>query len=408
VRPPPAGASGVRPNPQAAPVLPAHGSRRPRLLSVDLLRGLAILLVMLEQGCEFFGPAGYSATDLSRTHAALFLTRWLSHPGAPLFVFLTGVAVRRQLQQGSTRLTVAGQLVARGLWLLLLDLTWVSAAWTFDVSGHLVLAQLLWVTGASMLVLALLVLCPLWVSVAFGVLLVGGHDLLDGLRPADTASPWLWQLLHVGGARVPVGGSTTLLVVYPLLPWPGIMALGHAFGAVLAMSRERRYLWSVLLGLLGVVLFMVLRLTEAYGEPASWKSRPGETLGTVLSFVNCTKHPASLLFVLMSLGPPLLLLPLLDRGFGSWGHVVRTYGSVPIFLYLMHVPLIHAAAWLWSLLRYGEAGWWVAGGERPPDEYLGVIPVYVATALVVALLSVWCRALARYKRQHRRWWLLYL
>ena len=389
------------PAPVAGPAAAPAAEAPRRLASLDVLRGLAILLMVLDHCRDFFGPTGYAPTDLDRASLSVFLTRWITHPGAPVFVFLAGTSVALALRRGMDRRAMAVFLVRRALWLIVLEYTWVSAAWTFDVSGTIFFAQILWVMGLSMLVLAWLVLCPVWVSVVLGLALVGGHDLFDGLRPAEMAFPRLWKLLHVGSSMVMLGDSVRVLVIYPFLPWAGVMALGYAFGGVVDLEPRRRHRWCLGLGAACLAGFVLLRWGNVYGDPSPWVSTPDDPLRSVLSFLNVTKYPASLQFLLMSLGLPLLVLPLLDRELGFVGRVLRTFGSVPLFLYLVHLPVIHGAAALWSLARYGEAGWWFGGGARPDDYYQGQGPVFLATLAALALFYPLCRWYAGVKRRRR-------
>lgn len=387
--------------------------RPARLESVDALRGIVMVLMALDHVRDFFSHARFDPLDLSRTTTALFFTRWITHFCAPVFVFLAGASAFLALAGGKPRGELARFLLVRGLWLILLELTVVHLGWFFTLDHSFGLLQVIWALGWAMIALAALVFLPPRVVLLIGLALIAGHNLLDGIRPAEWGEwDWLWMLLHEQGLVQPAP-NVTFLVVYPLLPWVGVMAAGFGFGELLRYPPPRRTRWLLALGTGMLALFLVLRGTNLYGDPFPWQRQASGWL-TLLSFLNCTKYPPSLLYLLMTLGPALLLLPLLERGHGPLLRPLVIFGRVPLFYYLVHLPLIHALAVLVAQVRYGRAGWLFStgvfggGNGRPPDDGFALPGVYLAWAVVILLLFPLCAWFAAVKARHRGGWLSYL
>jgi uncharacterized membrane protein len=383
---------------------------RSRLTAVDLLRGLVIVLMALDHARDFFTSVRFDATDLTQTTAALFLTRWVTHFCAPVFVFLAGTSAFLYQARGRTRGEVSRFLLTRGLWLVVLELTVVRWAWmfNFNYTTELLFVQVIWALGISMIVLAGLIHLPTWAIAAAGIGMIAGHNLFDGVTP-ESLGAWgpLWTILHVQTA-IPLGGEQVLFVIYPLIPWIGVMAAGYAFAPLLRRpERERRRL---LLGLgVGLTLaFLVLRAVNGYGDPAPWSGQdsPGRT---VLSFLNTTKYPASLLFLLMTLGPAIALLPLLERWTGPFARAITVFGRVPLFFYVLHLALIHALALLVGTLAGFDPRSFLRVWLFLPDEWgYGLGVVYLVWAGVVVALYPACRWFAGVKARRREAWLSYL
>jgi uncharacterized membrane protein len=278
-----------------------EGSGR-RATVVDVLRGLVMVLMPLDHTREFF--TSYSGNPLDPQHATflLYLTRWITHLCAPVFVFLAGTSIFLQ-QQRKTRSSLTQHLLTRGLWLILVELTLVHLVFNFHWQWNVQILEVIWAIGASMMIMAALIHLQLRWVLFIGACLVGGHNLLDGWTVARFGRfGWLWQLMHVPG--IIFGRSMKppiLLVAYPLLPWVGVMALGYAYGNVLARPREKRWQWNLRTGLALLVAFAILRWTNLYGDPFPWSSQP-TWWRTWLSFMNVQKYPPSLLFLLVTLG----------------------------------------------------------------------------------------------------------
>ena len=348
------------------------------------------------------------ALDLGRTTPWLFFTRFATHYCAPAFCFLAGTGVFLSGARGRSKRELTGFLLTRGLWLVLMELTFLTWAWTFRFDYHVIPGRVIWMLGWSMVVLAGLIHLPLPAVAGIGLVLVFGHNALDGLAPASLGRwGWLWQMLHVQG-RFELGAGFVLRVGYPLIPWIGVMAAGYAFGAVLALEPERRRRWLWRLGLGAGALFLALRGLNLYGDLRPWsvQPRPGFTL---LSFLDCTKYPPSLDYLLMTLGPSFLLLAWFDHGTPPRLKPFLVFGRVPMFYYLLHLPLIHALALGLNYLRFGGGDYsYYLPGEPPAAAGVGLVGVYLVWLLVVVSLYPVCRWFADLKR-HRRdlTWLSY-
>jgi uncharacterized membrane protein len=354
----------------------------PRLASIDVLRGLVMALMALDHVRLFLSTETLNPLDLQHSSPALFLTRWVTHFCAPVFVLLAGTSTYRMSLRRGTR-ELARYLLTRGLYLVVLELTVVNFLWTFDVTNpNGVLLQVIWAIGWSMVVLSVLVWLPLPVVAGFGLVMITGHNALDGIAPQrfGAAAP-LWQMLHVPGAT-PYG-----VVLYPLIPWIGVMAVGYALGALYDLPAGRRRRFLVLVGAGCIVLFVLLRLVNAYGDPTPWSVQRDGVL-TVLSFVNVQKYPPSLLFLLMTLGPALVLLACLERAQGAVARFFVAIGRVPLFFYLLHLALAH----LLASLAYRTLG-----------HGLPLLLVYAAWAGMVVVLYPACRWYWSVKQRHHPW-----
>ena len=340
----------------------------------------------------------YAGVPAGGPNPGVFFTRWITNFVAPAFAFLSGTSaylLGRKL--GSTR-ALSRYLLTRGLILVLLELTVIRVSWTFNFRfGEYLLAGVIWMLGWCMVLMAALVWLPVAVIGAFGVAVIFLHNIMDfAAPPTDSlgqgALDWLWQILYYGGPIQLGANGPTLAVLYSIVPWIGVMAAGYAFGAVLTMERERRDRLCVLIGLVAVVLFFVLRTIDVYGDPRHWHVTNPTPVPTFFRYINTSKYPASLQFLLMTLGPMFLLLPLFDRARGKLGDVVATFGRVPMFYYLLHIPTIHLAAVIISLIREGGVNSWLFENHPmmsppPPQEYVwGLGLLYLVWLIVVVAL----------------------
>jgi uncharacterized membrane protein len=394
------------------PAPPPEASRRND--AVDLLRGLVMVLMALDHVRDFFtNHPGDPAAQVATTTAALFLTRWVTHFCAPTFVFLAGAGASLSRARGRSRPALARFLASRGLWLVVVELTLVRWGWFFDVSYGFSVLQVIWALGVSMMTLAALVFLPTPAIAAVGLALILGHNTLDGVHAASLGRwSWLWTLVHEGGFLHPLGRA--LLVVYPLVPWIGVMATGYAFGALLlTRPAEERRRWLPRLGVGLTLAFVVLRLVNRYGDPLPWTSQRSP-LFTLFSFLACTKYPPSLDYLLMTLGPAITFLGLADGATAPWTKPFVTFGRVPFFYYVLHVPLLHALAVLLGALTLppGAATAIVHKITLPNDvstRFGFPLPViYAAWIAVVALLYPLCRWFAALKARNKSPWLSYL
>ena len=382
--------------------------KRMRVQGVDLLRGLVIVLMALDHVRDYYSPTAFRPEDLDQASPALFLTRWLTHFCAPVFVFLAGTSAWLYRESAQLDRRALGRFLAvRGLWLVLLELLIVNPSWDANVVSFFFL-QVIWAIGTSMLVLALLVQGPRWLPLAFGTLVVLGHNLLDPLTPQQFGAAWpAWTLLHEGGwlSQNFAGG---LLVVYPMLPWWGVMALGYGLSPwLVGPARNERRL--VLIGLGLIAAFVVLRLSNAYGDASTWAPDARGPLWSVLAALNVQKYPPSLLYLLMTLGPALLLFVAFEHARGAWTRPLAVFGRVPLFFYLIHIPLIMLTAGAWAMLTYGQVVNFFAPGGIPADYAPSLPRAYLVWALVVLLLYPLCAWYDRYKRAHpEKTWLRFL
>ncbi|HJY41759.1 MAG TPA: heparan-alpha-glucosaminide N-acetyltransferase domain-containing protein, partial [Steroidobacteraceae bacterium] len=334
--------------PLAHAAVAAHAPAR--VPSIDILRGLVMVLMALDHVRDFFSNVRFDPLDLAQTSAPLFLTRWVTHFCAPTFVLLAGVSAYLMSQRCS-RADLSRFLFTRGLWLAALEVTFMSLVWTFNVRyDHGLFLQVIWVIGVSMMVLALLVHLPMRAIALFSVVVICGHNFLDSIEPQDFGA-WasLWSVLHVFG---PIPHA---FVAYPLIPWIAVMSLGYCIGSLFELGREQRVQRFMWLGTASLVAFVVLRAPNVYGDPSDWTLQ-GTTLNTLLSFVNVQKYPPSLHYLLITLGVGFLLLAAFESARGKVSEVLRTFGQVPLFFYVLHVALAHLAAGIvGSAMGFGYA-----------------------------------------------------
>jgi uncharacterized membrane protein len=388
--------------------------RTRRIESIDLLRGLVMILMALDHTREYFGATAISPTDLTRATAALFMTRWITHICAPTFFFLTGTSAgltlgRRTIPQ------LSRLLVTRGVWLIVLELTIVRCfGYQFNVDYRLTMLVVLWALGWAMIVLGLLVRLPVAAITAGGAALVALHNLLDPIRAASLgALAPLWTILHAPGIVVATP-AYTVFAAYPLVPWIGVTAVGFGLGRLYGQPDDRRRGALLRLSIALIVGFMVLRWVNLYGDPSPWTAQRSP-LFSVLSFLNTTKYPPSLLFLLMTLGPALLILWMADARAPSLFKPAVVVGKVPLFYFALHLSLIHLLAVAVCYARYGTAHWMFESPRldqypiTPPPGWGYSLPiVYLVWAIVVVVLYPLCRWYARVKERRDIWWLSYL
>lgn len=404
-----------------------------RLASVDIIRGAVMVLMAIDHVRVYAGVPPGGPTP------GLFFTRWVTHFCAPAFVFLAGTAAflhgrklaRRRSgevtnRQGGPAAIVSSVhglsrfLVMRGLWLIVLEMTVIRLAWTFNFGfENYLLAGVIWAIGWSMIVLAALVRLPLAGTGAIGVLMIAGHNAWSASAGAqhlaEGSAGWFWKVLYFGGAvRIGGDGGPPLIVLYSLIPWIGVMAAGYAFGHLLTFERARRNRWCYFIGGGAIMLFLVLRLWEVYGD-RSWRPLTDDGMPAALAFLSTSKYPASFLFLLMTLGPAIALIPALERARGQVVRWLTVFGRVPMFYYLLHIPLIHAMAVAVAAVRTpGNLGWLFEnhpmGMSPPPDGYpWGLGLLYLVTVSAVVMLYFPCRWYMRVKKENQdQPWFSYL
>ncbi len=384
-----------------------------RIDSIDILRGIIMIIMALDHVRDFFHNDAmlHDPTNPGTTTPVLFFTRFITHYCAPVFVLLAGTSA---FLYGSkkTKKELAYFLLTRGLWLMVLEITIFNLLFSFDPLYHFIGLQVIWVTGVSMLLLAAIQYLPLrWIFI-LGLVIVCGHNMLDTFNENSMGTPpniW-WSLLHQSSFR-PLGSGRFFAVLYPLMPWPGIMMLGYAMGSLFVQEYDakmrRRTL--VMTGAAAILVFVLLRWINVYGDLVPW-SEQKNTTATIISFFNVTKYPPSLLYCCITIGPALIVLALLEKIKAGWTDIVVIYGRVPMFYYLLHFFLIHLLCVI-AFFATGHNLSQAAGGMmlfRPSDFGFSLPVVYLIWMGVVAILYPLCKRYSIYRATHTNWWLPYL
>lgn len=422
-----------------------------RIYSIDFLRGVVMMIMLLDHTRDFVHHDAMMSdpTDPSTTTVPLFFTRWITHYCAPTFVFLSGVSIYLQKMYGKSNRELARFLFTRGLWLIVLEFTVIRFLVTFNVdyTSFFGMAQVIWVIGASMVVMAALIFLPLRMVGILGLAMILLHNLLDpfDLPPAIAfgGSPDFLQavrlILHQQSV-IPVFGKSIIFVAYPLIPWVGVMAAGYAMGVVYSWQADRRRKWLLAAGIVATVLFIGIRASNFYGDPSPVTNqtefvearnaraaagelgpnpnldapRLSEPAFTIVSFFNTTKYPPSLLFLLMTLGPGLIILSLTDgiSGRAVWQKIAIVFGRVPLFFYILQWISAHLFGIGLSLLAGKDIGYFFQalgpGMQLPPDNGFSLPVVYFAWIAGLVIIFPFCYWYGNYKRRSKNWLLSYL
>jgi uncharacterized membrane protein len=398
---------------------------RGRLVSLDLLRGLVMVLMAVDHARYYFSGAHVSPEDMAATNLPLFMTRWITHLCAPAFFFLCGVSIYLSRARRRSATAPAWGTISRGIWLIVLELTVVGFAWSFN-PGYSI-AGVIWCLGWAMIFVGTLSFARPIVAFGAGAAMIVLHNLLDPLSATDFgAAGWIWSLLHAPwSARLPWDGQ--FIVLFPLIPWIGVAALGYGAGPLFEKAVDARRRALLIAGCLMLAVFTLLRLTNAYGNP----SRPSidgamgdfqlpqgtDFAYALIGFLNVEKYPPSLQYLLLTLGVCALLLTVFQRYDGARtlpapGSIVRVFGLVPLFFYVLHLFVLHSMALVVAQIS-GQPGDWLAWGGTFPTEspaaYGYSLPgVYLATSAALAVLYFPCRWFARVKARTRSEWLRFL
>lgn len=378
---------------------------------MDILRGLVMILMALDHVRDYFGAAGIDPTNPATSTAALFFTRWITHFCAPVFFLLTGVSASLVSQRRS-KAELTRLLFTRGLWLVILELTVMRClALQFNFDYRVTVLTVLWALGWSMVVLSALVWLPRTAVGVAAVAVIVSHNLLDRFPPA-ALGPVL-SALHVPSVLFS-DGTHLVFSAYPLIPWVAVVAAGSALGRVFLWDSHERRTFLLRAGWMLILSFLLLRAANVYGDPRPWAVQES-VVRTALSFLNTTKYPPSLLFLLMTLGPALLLLRAVDRKAPAVLQRVRVIGQVPLFYFVLHIVVMHALAVAVCYVRFGEAHSMFESPTlsqypvtQPPGWPLGLGWVYLIWVAVVLTLFPLCRWFAAVKGRRRDWWLSYL
>ena len=389
-----------------------------RIVSLDVLRGLVMVIMALDHVRDFihYGTYFVDPANLATTHPALFFTRWITHFCAPVFVFLAGTSaflygVRQQSKKNLSRF-----LLTRGIWLIFVELAIVNLGISFDIHYSIHFLQVIWAIGISLICLSAFVWLPRQALIVIGLVIIAGHNLLDGLAfPAGSPQAVIWGLLHQQ-QFFPISADSAVLVIYPVLPWIGLMILGYVFGTLYApgydAGKRKALLWKM--GLASVALFVALRTFNLYGEPRPWAPQ-SDPAYSVISFFNVSKYPPSLMYLLMTIGPALLFLYWADNRFRRPQHFFAIFGRVPFFYYIIHFYVVHVMGvlgvvyagrpWTDMILSAGN----FTQPKLPPDYGYNLFVTYAVWLFVIAVMYPLCRWYDGYKRAHRdQWWLSYL
>jgi uncharacterized membrane protein len=401
----------------APTVAPNLGKKTRRIESIDLLRGTVMIIMALDHARDYFHGNAYifDPTDLTKTSGILFFTRWITHFCAPIFMFLSGLsAYLYGLKNGRKALSFF--LLTRGLWLIFAELTIVSIGWTFNLRFTVYILQVIWAFGLSMLVLSALLSVSRKALLAIALVLIAGHNLLDGIHvPGNGGAAIAWAFLHE--QHFFSFPPYMLAVGYPILPWIGLICLGYYLGPLYAPDqdparRQRSLRW---LGWTAIGLFILLRASNLYGDPAPW-SVQHNAFFTILSFLNVSKYPPSLLYILMTIGPALLFLSFTERPLNALSSKLAVFGRVPMFYYLVHIYFLHGLAVIGALVSGHPASdmtsltTWVTANTQLKGYGFSLVVVYAVWIVTVLLLYPLCKWFDEYKRSHaaQQKWLSYL
>ncbi len=372
-----------------------------RIESLDCLRGLIMAFMALDHARTFAFDVSFDLLDLKRTTFFLFILRWMANFGAPLFVFLAGTSAFLLMHRGKTKAELSEYLFIRGMILITLELVYFSRILT--LSTHTIILQVMWVLGLSMIILSVLIWFPEWVISIYGIILVAGHNLLDGVM-VEATSPYyfFWSILHHASQKIQFTPTLNFRVLYPLIPWTGVMALGYVFGRVLLVEKEKRIRIMYWLGAALFLAFIVIRMVNVYGDPHPWYVR-WSFIGTFLAFINCTKYPPSFIFLLMTLGPGLILMGYFEKRIPSICVPFMAFGRVPFYYYIIHFPML-----LFVMVIGGVAIKGVSISNMTMDNLKGgfIYTLFIWIASVIALYPL-CRWY-RDKKTEKNWkWMRY-
>lgn len=387
---------------------------RQRITSVDVARGLIMVIMALDHTRDYFHADAFvfDPTDLTKTHTALFFTRWITHFCMPGFMFLSGLSANFSLQRKS-KAELSRYLLTRGIWLVVLEFTVLRFGYLFNFYFDVTILSVLWVFGICMMLLAALIHLPIRVILILGLVIIASHNLLSGVS-VEPASIWFapWTILMSRGFLA-VTPDVAFIVTYPIIPWLGMMLLGYSIGTWYtnseAATRQKLVLRA---GISCVIAFIVLRFINLYGDPAPWIAQESGWY-TVLSFLNTSKYPPSFLFALMTIGPLLILLAGLEK-FEIKPAPLLTFGRVPLFYFIAHFYLIHALALISTMLRTGKSFNEIDlhfaksfGGITPEGGY-SLLWVLLIWVVIVLLMYPLCKAYDHVKSRHPGTFLSYL
>ncbi|TMU54974.1 DUF1624 domain-containing protein [Flagellimonas algicola] len=391
-----------------------ENDRRKRIKSIDMLRGLVMIIMALDHVRDYFHADAYffDPSDLTQTNVPLFWTRFVTHFCAPVFVFLAGTSAFFVGQRRDKK-SLSIWLLKRGIWLIIAEFTIIKLAWMFKLDYSGVLLQVIWVLGISMIFLAAFIHLPKKLGLAICLVAVFGHNLLDSVAPTTPFAAGLWSFLHV--FNLVDMGFIKIFVGYPMIPWIFVMPLGYYLGELYKPSFDPKLRISrlVQMGLGLTLLFFALRAINIYGDSYHWATQ--ESVGlTIASFFNVTKYPPSLHFLLITLGPSLVFLALVENWQNKWTEKMVVIGRVPMFFYILHIYVIHALAVIAAMMTGFSFSdmvidLWITLQPQLQGYGFDLWVVYLIWVVLIIALYPICSWYNNYKTAHReKWWLSYL
>ncbi|MEO7306400.1 MAG: heparan-alpha-glucosaminide N-acetyltransferase domain-containing protein [Ferruginibacter sp.] len=394
-----------------------------RIQSIDVLRGLVMVIMALDHVRDFFykvnlekaGSAATGPTDLETTYPMLFFTRWITHFCAPIFVFLAGTSIYL-MSKKKTKKELSGFLISRGIWLIIVEVIIITFGWTFNPLFNLLILQVIWAIGISMILMGILIQLPYKAILFLGLLIVFFHNILDYKAVNESLKgSVVANLLYFSDFSVyPIFKDHFIIIIYSFLPWLGVMMLGYCFGKLYTPDIDMVWRRKILLqlGTALLILFVSLRLSNLYGDPVPWSEQARGPVYTFLSFFNVNKYPPSLLYLCMTIGAGMLFLAFIEKVQNRFTVIMNIYGRVPMFYYILHFYLIHILVVIVFYLQGFSSSDIVTPGLpflfRPPAFGFNLWGVYAVWAFVVIALYPLCKKYNTYKSTHQKWWLSYL
>jgi uncharacterized membrane protein len=361
-----------------------------------------MIIMALDHVRDFWSVTPFRPEDLTQTTTALFFTRWVTHLCAPVFAFLSGVSIYLQLQKQASKINLSAALLKRGIILILVEVCFLG--FMMQLSFDLILLEVIWVLGWSMIFMAGLIWLPQWAIALFSLVLIAGHNLLPTIQVTNGVT-FLLAVLHNSPTAVPVDGFPTILIAYTIVPWVAVMAAGFVAGKwfLLSPQLERYTFFNAALSLL--LIFSVLRYLNVYGDPIPWNVQERGDGFTLLSFINVTKYPPSLLFLCLMTGIAFLLLWIISLTREYIPSFVKVYGQVPFFFFILHMAMAVIGATLWVYLKFGV--WmnlsFTQPSQYPPGYEPSLLRTYIVWVVIVALLYFPCKWFGAYKARRGGW-----
>jgi uncharacterized membrane protein len=375
-----------------------------RLESIDIVRGLIMIIMALDHVRDFFSYTTYRPDDVTQASVFMFFTRWITHLCAPAFIFLSGISIYLHFKKIGSLKKTSVFLLTRGLWLIAVEILVISFILT---QGYqLTLLSVFWTIGCSMMLLAALVWLPRWLQIALSLIMIAGHNAIPAFEKVSSDNI-VFAFLHNSPFFI---DQPPILVAYTIVPWVGVMLLGFAIGSWFLYPAEQRDKLLLRTGISVLVFFLVFRFLNIYGDPSPWSLQERGGIYTVLSFFKVSKYPPSLLFLSVTLGIACILLAIAERVSGKAKKVLITYGKVPFFFFIAHLAVISFASWLWTYLSYGKGVnlSFESAKDWPAGYYPSLLRTYLVWVLIIGSLYFPCLWFAHYKAKNKAWWVSYL